>query len=264
MIRLVIDVRIGRSFRVSRFVCRGRRSSFQFRTRNETRPVLVRVVVARVVVANAAVRRHAQRRASPPHGVRVRHAHERPRPQRRERDAVARRRPHARVRQQKRHAPPVAAAGDAHAQTRGVLGKHVRVQRRDSVAALARRARASAGRADSVVARRSAHRRARRSALALTRVHRRDRRRRGRGGDAHLAAVALALEQARRAQVRDDDAPARLFFRCGVPVPARRRDALAAHRRAEERAPTRQGVAGEHQPPAPRTAGRTTGRIRKI
>mmetsp|Transcript_12489 Transcript_12489/g.53525 ORF Transcript_12489/g.53525 Transcript_12489/m.53525 type:complete len:343 (-) Transcript_12489:812-1840(-) len=195
------------------------------------------VGVVRVVVVSA-----AYLRASPPHRVRVRHAHERSRPQSRERDAAARRRSDARVRQQKRDAAPVAAAGDAHAQTGGVLAEHVRVKERDGISARARRARAPARRDPGIAI-----------DVCFPRCDRRspdgDRRRRGGGGDAQLAAVALALEQARRAEVRDLDAPARDL------------GASAARRRAEERVPTRQGVAGEHQPPAPREGFGTVGGV---
>ena len=208
---------------------------------------LVRLILVRLVrlVRLVLVARSVRVRASPPHRMRVRHANERPRPQRRERDAVSARRPYERVRQQERHAAAVATAGDKHAQTGGVLGEHVNVQTRDGVSPRARRARTSAGAFASAgaffrafVARRSKVVLHFRVALVIAHTHRRDRRRRGGGGDAQLAAVALALEQARRAQVRNQDAPASCV--------------LAAHRRAEKRAPTRQGVAGEYQPPAPR------------
>ena len=238
MIHLVFDASFGRFLRRIGVVRR--------RVVVVVRRFVVRVVVVseRLVVVSAAHlrrRRKKMRRGSPPHRVRVRHAHERSRPQSRERDAVARRRSDARVRQQKRDTAPVAAAGDAHAQTGGVLAENVRVEERDGISARARRARAPARR-DSL----------QKIDARFPRRHRRspdgDRRRRGGGGDAQLAAVALALEQARRAEVGHLDAPAR-------------RGASAARRRAEERVPTRQGVAGEHQPPAPREGFGTVGTV---
>ena len=158
---------------------------------------LVRLVLVRLVrlVRLVLVARRVRVRASPPHRMRVRHANERPRPQRRERDAVSARRPYERVRQQERHAAAVATAGDKHAQTGGVLGEHVNVQTRDGVSPRARRARTSAGAFASAgaffrafVARRSKVA-SRRVAARASRTH---------TGVTVVAAVAAATRSSRR------------------------------------------------------------------